>query len=109
MDQEAVIGVVSDWLAQLVEADPSLGWLDQAELTAHPAFLTDTKSKEGDDYKAGAVPIKIAPEIDPDDGGVERLQDAVAADRTLGNRAKRATFERSSDEREAGIIVVVPK
>lgn len=109
MDQEAVTQVVSDWIADLAEADPSLVWLNQAERTAHPAFLTDERTKEGDDYKAGAVPIKIAARAKPSETDVQRLQDAVLSDRTLGDRVKRAIFERSTSDSEAGIIVVIPK
>ena len=92
----------------LVEADPDLTWLIDAELVAYPAFLVDTQNTEGDEYKAGAVPIAVSPAAAPS-SGVKKLHDAVVADRTLGDQVKRATFERPRNEREAGTIVVIPR
>lgn len=89
MDREAIRSTVHDWIAALISADPSLAWLSDAELTVEPAFLVDAKTKEGDDYKAGAVRIGISWSPAPDAASVQPLYDAVVADRTLGGRAKR--------------------
>jgi hypothetical protein len=61
VDREAIKTAVAEWIGALVEANPDLASLANAEYEAHPAFLVDTKTKEGDDYKAGAVPILYRP------------------------------------------------
>jgi hypothetical protein len=109
MDRAAIRRTVHDWIAELTTADPSLAWLSDAELAVEPAFLVDAKTKEGDDYKAGAVRIAISPNSAPDAASIQRLYDAVVADRTLGGRAKRAHFERPRKDAEAGTLVVIPR
>ena len=109
VDREAIKTTVAEWIGALVEAHPDLAWLTNADLEAYPAFLVDTQTKEGDDYKAGAVPIVVSADAAPSAAAVEKLQDAVVADRTLGDRVKRAIYERPRNECEAGTIVVIPR
>lgn len=109
VDREAIKATVADWIGALVEANPDLGWLTDADLEPYPAFLVDTHTKEGDDYKAGAVPIVVSADAARSPAAVDKLQDAVVADRTLGDRVKRAIYEPPRNEREAGTIVVIPR
>jgi len=108
MDREAIRTTVKEWLSTLVADQPDFAWLECAQLTAEPAFLVDAQTKEGDDYKAGAVTVVVTMDRTPSSDEVEKLYDTVVGDRTLGNRVKRAHFERPRDERQAGTIVVIP-
>lgn len=109
MDREAIESIVRAWFETKVAAEPEFAWLGDADLTAHPAFLVDAQTKEGDDYKAGAVSIVVKPQSAPRLADITRLHDAVVGDRTLGNRAKRAVFEPPTGEHYAGTVVVVPR
>jgi hypothetical protein len=108
MDREAIGTAVAEWLDWVVQHDSQFEWLRGAELDVQPAFLVDHKTKEGDDYKAGAVRVAVTGD---DVATVERsrqLHDLVIRDRTLGNRAKDARFEYSGDAGVAGCLVVIP-
>lgn len=108
MDRVAIRAAVSDWLAALAESDAQFEWTGKAELTVEAAFLVDGKTRDGDDYKAGAVRVTVPADRQPV-ASVRNLRDAVVGDRTLGNRVKRATFEISTDDPESATIVVIPR
>lgn len=110
MDREKIERTVGDWLAALAEAEPAtFGWAASVTLQTSPAYLTDAQTKDGDDYKAGAVSVAICTSERPAAETVEALRVLIVDDRTLGTRAKHAQFERSDDPGEIGIVVVVPR
>lgn len=108
MDRPAVEAVAKDWAHALAASDTSLAWLRDAELTAYPAFLVDALTKEGDDYKAGAVPIKLQTPSAPTDDAFGRIHAAVVGDRSLGGRVKHAYYEHPTADGGAGILVIIP-
>lgn len=108
MDRDAILAIMNDWLSAAAEADPTLGWVRNATLRAEPAFLVDDTTKDGDEYKAGAVSIVLETSQRPGATAIQRLDTAIVGDVSLGRRAKRAWFESSSDGREIGRIVVIP-
>jgi hypothetical protein len=109
MDRAAIEQIVRDWLDAFVEANPELAWLKDAQLRAEPAFLTAATTQDGDDYKAGAVPITLISDHTLDNRAIDKLHDCVVADRTLGGRTKRAVFERPRSTGQVGVIVVIPR
>src|SRR4051812_5194525 len=80
VDRQAIKAAAANWIEAVVEAQRDLAWLAEADLDAYPAFLTDAKAKEGDDYKAGAVPIVISADASQTEAAVDKLKRAVAAD-----------------------------
>jgi hypothetical protein len=109
MDRDAIETAVREWLAELAEGHAGWAWLGEARLDAQPAFLVDSETREGDHYKAGAVSIVVKAALAPGSATPEQLHDAVVDDATLGNRVKRAVYERPRAEGEAGTIVVIPR
>src|SRR4051794_15164272 len=107
MDREAIEKVVREWFAKLADDDAAFTWPKEADQTAYPAFLVEAKTKEGDDYKAGAIPVRVKTG-DVTEAMVKNLHDAVVNDPTLGGRAKQVTFERPTAGDEAGTLVVIP-
>lgn len=108
MDRPAIEAVAKEWVDALAASDPSLACLRDLEIIAYPAFLVDATTKEGDDYKAGAVPIMLQSASELTDDAIRRLHDAVVSDRTLGSRAKRAYYEHPSADGGAGTLVIIP-
>jgi hypothetical protein len=109
MDREAIRTAVGEWLDSVVEHNPQFGWLKDAQLDVQPAFLVDHQTKEGDDYRAGAVAVVVNQEERPTDGQIRQFHDLIVGDRTLGNRAKDVRFEYSNEERVVGRLVVIPR
>lgn len=108
MDRNAIEGIVEDWIDEL-SAEEVFAWLRGAQIDVSPAFLVDHETKDGDDYKAGAVSITITSSEPVTDEQVEQLYDFVVADRTLGQSAKDARLEKSSDDAEVGRLIVIPR
>jgi len=108
VDRQAVEKIAREWLDALADGVSDLAWLKTAQLTAYPAFLVAAATKEGDDYKAGAVPLAIDSGVAPSAELVDKIHDAVVDDRSLGGRAKWAVYERPSGS-DAGTLVIVPR
>lgn len=106
MDRQAIEADLRAWLDELAAHHADFEWLGEVELSTHPAFLVDSTTQDGDDYKAGAVSISFASPHAPSPQAIDQLHNAVVGDRTLGRRVKRATFERGTSVADATIVIV---
>jgi hypothetical protein len=108
VDREAIRTVVEEWLAATAESDPRFDWLRAVLLDVEPASLVDNTTKDGDNYKAGAVRVALTGEGEPTIAHVKQLHDLIVGDCTLGNRAKDVRFEWSDEKNVVGRLVVIP-
>jgi hypothetical protein len=106
MNRVAIEADLRAWLDELAAHHIDFEWLREVGLSTHPAFLVDSTTPDGDDYKAGAVSISVTSAHDPSPQAIDQLHNAVVSDRTLGRRVKRATFERGTSVAEATIVIV---
>ena len=86
-----------------------LGWVGLLASSSKPVpCLAGYQTKDGDDYKAGAVEVSISTRDPATDAEVTQLLDLVVGDPASGNRAKDVPFERSGEARVVGRLAVIP-